>query len=615
MTALTALVTTTPARAAGPVPFSQAKLATFGTGSEVHLKTLQVGATTVAGVEQGFSGQSVNSTGLSKPINAVTNVPVQPDFSSTTPPINAYGRGSGLEVGVGTSSNAPNQVILPPGVQSQSPPVSAPVSKSVVGLPPSAAAVATANVLNAKTSAAWNTNACPLGQPMAYGEGDAAQVGLLPVNGTSLLSTTGGSGTAAAQSQTYSYLLANPDGSFGVASKTSDILAPISLNLSTLASLQVSIQGTSPDQPVTLLATADGEGHAKVQLLNSDATIVVSLVSMGKTIPLASVSLQQVFGQGGFNLDLSNLNLQTLLGSTAPAIAGPVQQLINTLGLQKAVDPVMALVSKLLDSLGLKGQIHIGAPLYPIQGLPTQGTTVAAAGFDLVSVTLSLGLPGAPKLDLTDLRIGHMEVGASLDNSITCSIPVTKSANPTTVQAGNGFTYNISIPTAANSLDGQACDLVNVSATDKIGVASGSPQFTIVSVSNGGTYDANTQTVTWPSLGNYHPGDPPITLTITASTPPGSPGGVFRDTINAASGVGKCTGGVTGDPGLNGDLSHTRLTGSFTLDAPTVIPNAVATLPRTGSTPVLPWLGAGLLVLAEGIRRLVRRARRPEASS
>src|SRR6266567_9365767 len=54
-----------PATAATGTPYSQAQFAAIGTGSELHVAALKAGSTTLAGVEQAFAGQSVNSTGLS----------------------------------------------------------------------------------------------------------------------------------------------------------------------------------------------------------------------------------------------------------------------------------------------------------------------------------------------------------------------------------------------------------------------------------------------------------------------------------------------------------------------------------------------------------------------
>jgi hypothetical protein len=611
MTGLAALVPAVPAHAATPTTWSDAVFVTYGTGSEVHLKALDVGSTSVAGLEQAFSGQAVASPkagGLTQPICATTGAVVQPNTIPSS--VNAYARATGAEVGLATSNSCttdPNQLKLPVFAESKSPPLSSPVSKSLLDVPLST--LAHADALTVNTSAAFDPNVCPIGQPLAYGESHAAAVDLLKGQPISV-STTGSNGTAGvAQSKTYSYLLANPDGTFGIASKTSEIIAPVSVNLvntqTTKVSLDVSVQGTSPNEPVSLLAHSDGK-KSTVTLSNDDPTIAVDLTINGTKRHIATVSLQQVFGMGGFVLDLSKPTTWLNQGG----LVGNITDLLNALGLKPVSNQLLDVLSQLFTQLGLKGKIAIGAPLYQLPNLPTvhpNGTTAAAAGFDLVQVTLSVGTLG-----VTDLRIGHMEVGSLLKDAFTCTIPVNKTANPMTVQAGNQFTWNISIPTDAHSLDVQKCDLIAVSAVDHVGVFKGSPKFQIVSVSNGGVYNQSTQTITWANLGNYHPGDPPIALTITVNVPADSPGGILQDIVNVSSGIGKCTGGATNDANLNGNLSNTKLTGSFTLNAPTVVPNAP--LPHTGGGTLLAWLGGGLLILAEGGRRLLRRARRSDTT-
>jgi hypothetical protein len=608
MTSLAALVPAGQASAQTATTWQDANFQTFGTGSEIHLKALGVGNTTVAELEQAFSGQSVYSKGLTKPLNAQTGMPIQPAFASS-PTVNAYGRGTGLEVGLATTKSTngkdPNQVLLPGLAESQSPPLSGPVHKSL--LPLHLDPVLKTDVINGNASSAYDPNVCTLGQPLAYGEGDAAKVGLLSLPGQPpLLSTTGPDGTAGvAQSQTYSYLVANGDGTFGVASVTKEILVPITLNLSTLASVTLTVQGSAKGDPITLLATADGQGHAKVELLNASPTLTVSITLLGTKLPDISIPITN-----------SPITFPASLGLAA-ALANPITQPLNDLLTQLNLAKTVAGISQLLAKAGIGALatstppiLTVGGPIKAIPGFGTSGPTTAAGSYDLATVNLSAAGLGT----LADLRIGHMEAGAFLEKAFTCSIPVNKTANPMSVAAGNQFTWNISIPTDAHSLDVQACDLTHISAVDKIGVFKGNPKFQVVSVSNGGSYDAASQTITWSDLGAYKPGSPPIILTITVNVPADSPAGILQDTVNVASGVGNCTGGATANKNLNGDLSKVKLAGSFTLNAPTVTTTA-ALLAHTGGGTTMAWLGGGLLVLAEGARRVLRRARRPEATS
>lgn len=554
--------------AATGTPFAQAQFAGYATGSELHLGALTLGTTTLAAVEQAFSGASANSGGLSTGINSVVQPPaiVQPPLSSA---VNTYGRGSGLEVGLGTTPAVANQLKL--GIaESSAPPTKAPVVRTVI--PINLPGILTAGVLKGIAATAYNNSFCPVGQPLAFGEGDAAGVGLL---GTSppLVSTTGVSGTQDAQSRSRTDLVANADGTFGIASQTQQIIAPISVNLGATVSLQITVQGTGINSPVTLVASTDGEGHTGFRVVNGEAQVVITLVVAGVPTNLLSLSLNQILGQGGLVIDTATL-----------PVLGPV-----------------------LTALGINLHLAVAAPPH---ALATSGANSVAAAFDLVA--LHLGLTGG--IQVANLNVGHMEAGVALPNGpIACTIPVSKNANPATVTAGNSFTWNINIPSSASALDASACDLTNLAATDVVGVSSGSPTFSITGISNGGTFNAATHTITWTNLGTYHRGDPPIVLTVTVNVPLSSGAGVLQDTANVTGGLGNCAGGITGQASLIGaNVTNAILTGSITLVAPTVGAAGNTPLAATGTGPMLPWIAVGLLVVAEGTRRLVRRTRRPE---
>jgi hypothetical protein len=203
-----------------------------------------------------------------------------------------------------------------------------------------------------------------------------------------------------------------------------------------------------------------------------------------------------------------------------------------------------------------------------------------------------------------------MQTGVDLESgAISCTVPVAKVANPAVVQAGSSFTWTILIPATSTVLGASTCDLTNIKATDKISVNSGSPTFTIDSISKGGTYNSSTGTITWANLGTYHPGDPPIPLTIGVTVPSGSAAGVLQDTANVTAGLGNCTGGATGVATAIGAVQNAIIGGSVTLIAPRVTAAGSGGLAATGTGPMLPWLAAGLLVLAAATHRVLRRAR------
>jgi hypothetical protein len=343
----------------------------------------------------------------------------------------------------------------------------------------------------------------------------------------------------------------------------------VSINLGP-ASIQVSVGGAGVNKPVTLTAHSDGHGNNTAGISN-EGTLVVSLVVGAVTTPIVNVVLSQIVGPNGLVIDANTL-------------------------------PV---VGALLTGLNITLNLSIGAH-HPIAGFPT-GANAISEEYNILALNVALG-----SLQVAGLNVGHMETGVDLaSGAISCTVPVAKVANPAVVTAGNNFTWTILIPATADALSDSTCDLTHIVATDKISVNSGTPSFTVGTISNGGVYNTSTGTVTWPNLGTYHPGDPPIALTVTVSVPANSAAGVLQDTANVSAGLGNCTGGATGVATAIGDVSNVVLGGSVTLVAPQVgAAGAGAGLATTGTGPMLPWLAAGLLMVAEVTRRVLRRARR-----
>lgn len=564
------------ALAAQGTPFGSAGFAEFGTGSELSLSALNTGATQLARVDQAFSATVGAGGGLGPAlIDPQTGAVVQPAVSGA----NATARGSGAEVGLGLTPAQANQIQL--GIaQAKAPPpttVGSIAGPDVSAVPLQIPGVIQTGVLHGFASANYSPSFCPVGQPIGYGLGSAAAP-------TTVLSTVVASPGAAATS-TRSDLVANPDGTFGLQTRVSETIAPLLVTLAgagtaTPTTLEVDVSGTSPSSPVTLTAATDGEGHSSILLGNANPTVTVKLTLAGVAVPPITASLTAL------------------------------QPLLNTL-----LGPTSALHT-LLSGLGLNLSVTLGgttpaSPLVDANGAVVfaNGANAISGSYDILALHLSLG-----STVVTDLRLGHMEAYAALPNgSIACTVPVAKVASVPNVTAGNSFTWSISIPSSATALADSACDLTNIVATDKIKVNSGSPSFTVGAISRGGTYNASTGTITWPNLGSYHPGDPPIVLTVTVNIPSNSPAGVLQDTANVTAGLGNCTGGVTGITTLIGNVGNVVLGGSITLVAPTVSAGgAGAGLATTGTGPLLPWIAAGLLAMAYATRRLVRRTRRAE---
>ncbi|MDQ1391333.1 MAG: hypothetical protein QOF30_310 [Acidimicrobiaceae bacterium] len=556
------------ALAAAGVPFSRAAFLAYGTGSEVHLSAVSSGASTLAKVEQAFSANTAAGGGLGAAmVSPVTGAVVQSDQTANA--ANAYGRGSGLEVGLGLSAAQSNQLKL--GIaEAHAAPPSGLITKTAIPL--NIPGILTTGLLTGKAAAAYNSSFCPVGQPLAYGEGDASAPTSVVGQTPPLVSGTGASGTQAAQSRTRTDLVANADGTFGLQNTVEEIITPLTVNLGAAVQLAVTVQGNGPNSPFTVSTFTDGEGHSSVTFSNNDPVVKIDLKVSGVTTTLANVKLS--------------------------LLAGIINPLLGT---GSALSTTLAL-------LGVHLSINVGVRT-TLPGAIAGSTSVA---YDLLAINASLGAPIAPPLPaltVADVRLGHVESEVALPNgAIACTVPVAKVANPAVVQAGNTFTWTILIPATSASLNDSTCDLTGIKATDKISVNSGSPTFTINSISNGGTYNASTGTITWANLGTYHPGDPPIAVSIGVSIPAGSAAGVLQDTANVTAGLGNCTGGATGVATAIGSVGSAIIGGSVTLIAPQVTA-AGAGLATTGTGPMLPWIAAGLLILAAATHRVLRRVR------
>lgn len=572
--------------ATGPTPFGSAVFSGYASGDEVHLGAVTLGTTQVADVEQAFSGATTNSAGLGTILKdpdptAATNTQtiIQPAQAGS---VKAYGMGSGLEVGLGTSPTTDqkdlNQLLLTGKAESVAPPISPAVTKQIA-IPAALSALATGGALIGRSNALFDPNVCPLGQPLSYGLGSASNVSLAG----GLVQTAAAAAAQTANTSSFTYLNANADGTFGLASTATEIISPISVNLpGGLGKLSVTLSGsqdgTAPANPVTLTAISHGDGTSSVALTN-DNFLTVTLTLLNITTVLVPPTA-----------------LAGLTGPQAIPLTGLGTITINTLT-----------------------QSSVG--------------NAASAAFTLLGLNVNPG--GIPVINL---EAGHLVVGATAQSEITCSIPLVKFATPPSVTAGNSFIYTIEVPDPAK-LNLLACSLVNLKVVDTISdVPGGSqPTFTVTKVDpvtgivnqtspRNATVTFNGLTYTVAPVGAKP--NPPVVLNITVTVPQGSPVGTIQDTAVANAVASGCNGGITGITNLGG-VNGTPLTGSTTLKAPKVtaapVKPAVASqaagpgaggqpgaLPRTGGQGGLwqPGLGIGLLALAGGAFALLRRSRR-----
>jgi LPXTG-motif cell wall-anchored protein len=565
-TMLTTTVTAGASTATGSVGFGQADFHGYSSGEELNLGALTLNGDSVAGVEQGYSSASANTAGLATPIVGDSqdgSLLVQPKESASN---NAYASGAGPETGLEAPSNASGDQLKLAGLAQQ---VAAPNNSEVVTSLPNPelqlSGIATnTGALQGRAAAIYDTETCPLGQPISYGLGDAANTDLVNLSQltgvstafsaleTSLgpalktlgfnLSDTGNliSNPGDARTTSDTYLSSNGDGTFGFTTQETVNVAPITLNILGLAQVDIVVGGSIANPsagsatPITLTAKTTGEGSgAEVGLTDNDV-ISVDLVVAGTTTKLLGPEpISDIVSKGGTVVNLSlaslsgdldalinNLSDATLvvlgnqlgLGSI-PVLGGILQSTLQT----DVENSVNTALTSLFGTLGgdTLGSIDIGTPVRAINGPATskptppvvgaasssEGTTASAA-FDLLKLNLGGSGTILPTPSVLDLNLLHMEAAANLSAPITCNIPVVKTSNPTSVAAGDNFAYTIDIPTPSQIpyLD---CNLDDIKATDTITDASGTPSFTVTGATGGGTVtqtSATTATVTWTGL-------------------------------------------------------------------------------------------------------------------
>lgn len=538
---LTALVPT-----AGQPASAQVALAPFSgysTGTAVHAGALQSGTTRILDSEIAFSGANVNSAGLGAPLS---NEMTQAYQTVAKAADKSAARGSGLEIGLTTEQanvTGANQINPGSTVAAFAPVSTALLSKEFQNL--NVTPLAAATLLRGQAQAIYSDSVCVLGQPISSGLGYAANASVLPAPNASALATSTGN-DAINQSRSFTYLIPNGDGTYGLVTETHQTLAPVVL-----------LDGvTGPLVTLTfagewvLRSTATGKpGGAKVEYAPggspTSTTPVLTLAIAG--VPTLSLTTQQLLTQKGFVLPLPGIG-EIAIGEDPRAIGGNATS---------------------VPELGANG-------------------TVAGGAVDVVRVTAS-----AANLAIADLRVGHMESKATVPvGGIQCGIPVKKVGTPASVVAGKDqiVNYTITVPADVEAFKAIACDVKNLKVVD-VTTAEQGVKFDIVSASSGGVISGG-DTVTWANLGTYKPGDAPIVLTVGLKVPKDSAAGKITDTATATAVLGDCKGNASANAAsLTGlaTVEAAALTGSdaFNGTAITVADAAPVVQPATqGPTPV-----------------------------
>jgi LPXTG-motif cell wall-anchored protein len=603
-----AAFTSGPATAA-PFPGSAA-FSGYSTGTVVHANVVNIPNTPrLVDGEIAFSGEATNTAGLGGGVLNEMNQNVSPSLAGK----NSYGRGSGLELGLGTtvpdSAKAANQAILAGLAQQSAAPIDSfgdtpdanGVVRKEVGPVPGDPLVY-ASLLRSEAAARWNPNFCILGAPLGYGLGYAADAQLIDAGTKNadgsmsqpVIAADIGTPTdrTVSQAKSFTYLRPEPDGTFAVVSETHETVAPVTL-----------FKNMGGDANGGLKIEVAGEWVLRSVSTGKPGGSFVEYAPAGSpspTTPLVTITPPDAASQ---------------IILTTQQLFGP-----KVLPTQISIPPAPAAQYLAQVNVGESPRAP-GSENDPKPPITSADGTTTHAAVDVVRVDIVV--PGTNQ-DIAEVRIGHMESKTVAPvGGVECPIPVTKTANPDPVTAGNPFTWTITIPSAADSLAGTDCDLLNIKATDEAKVLSGSPRATISGASNGGVVDSGTvqgsttAKLHWDNIGNYHPGDPPKVVTISGSIPATSGAGVIQNTVNVTATLGNCKGGaagqsIVGTATITGtaNLVGAAVKGTATVNGPKVNAAAVqpARLAETGQKqPWLPVAGGGLLLGALALLRSRRR--------
>ncbi len=551
------------------VASAEADFSGYSTGTVIHADALTLGTTRVLDTEVAFSGATVASKGFGSAVVNELDQTIQPVGTNRS-----SGRGSGIEIGAGTTIPAAvdaNQIVLSQRALASAPPSTDLITKEIgpIKIDP----VAFASLLRGQAQARFNEDGtCVLGEDLSTGLGYAADAQVLnlgaatpgndPFAGAVVATDAPSPERAVSQSKSITRLIPQVNsagqatGNFGLMTETRMTIAPVSLLEGTPAPITIEFLGEW-----VLRTIADGLNPATVHYGPGTATPSTPVLRILQgALPSLEVTLQQLLGTQGLVVDLPGI-ATVAVGEDPRAIGGNASS----------------------------------APVAAANG------TEAAAAVDVVRVQLLDNVAGVaalvPGLSALDLRIGHMESRAKVPaGGIKCSIPVKKTADKATVNAGDSFTYTINVTNPFAD-----CELVNVKLVDTITTTAG-VKYTITGT-NPAASSINGGVITFNDIGPIGPKQSK-NVTISVAIPADSKAGQFT---NNAKATGSCaTGSATG-----GARVTVPITGETTVVVPSVsgagvLPaTGVDVLPRTGlSSPVMALTGLGLLGAALGLRRM-----------
>jgi hypothetical protein len=396
-----------------PVPGA---FAAYGTGTPIYADALQYGGRRLADVEVAFSGASFASHEMKDGLlNEMQRVVAPPLVAHS-----GFGRGSGLEVGLGIGNSEKNQFILAELAEMAAPPSAARITKQIgpITLDP----ILKATLLRGQAQSRVANNACTMGSDLAYGLGYAADLNLLNAGDDfvkALVKTSAeGPERSVSQSTSRTRLIVRdgtkgPDLRFGLLSETRQTIAPITFFAGSERQFTIEVLGEW-----ALRGVADGKkgslfyGPAD----KSPETPVLRIIDGHRKV-MTQLTLQQFLSDKGLEINLPGV-AEIVLGEDPRAVDGDASS-----------SPIQT------------GTLVLGAADVARVRLLNQGDT-----------------------HLTDVRVGHMEVGLAVPaDGIQCpGIGMTLRADPPKVKPGDMFEWRI---TVSNPND---CQLAHIKVIDVI---------------------------------------------------------------------------------------------------------------------------------------------------
>lgn len=565
----------------------------FANGQTLHVGALESGGTRLVDTEVAWASANVDASdaglGPAK-LNEVNRT-----FQKALSAKHTYARGSGLEIGLGTTPEAPadaNQIIVN---QSQAPTESdAPDSSSDMDelLTVDADPLAFASVLRSNTVANWNNSglvpgACVLTDDLARGQAYAADVELLDTDATmeapegleaAILSLDDENpARAVSQNTTRTRLVPNEGkpNNYGLMSEVRQTIAPITL--------------LADDRP------------------DAEAPRVVTIEILGEWVLRATANGHN--NTGAIHYGPGEASPETPLLRVITDEATNILKTQDLFGPDRLPIPLIDIPGLVTVTIGENPRAIAAPGTMPDPDAPPTAAangTLSSAAVDVVRVKLLSQVDEETGLidpEAGDIRVGHMEVSAQVPvGGIDCPIPVDKVAVPDELTVGQTSVITF---TVENPYD---CKLTDVVLTDEIEQEEGTPDFKLLDAEPDVASDSPTAvpsgdtplenaTLKW-NLPDIPPGgSEQATLDLQAATR----GGVLVDIATAKGSLADCKGQAAAGLAV-ADLVLTGVS--------PVVEIAIET-PRTGAPAAATTATGSILALvATTLRVIVRRRMR-----